>query len=106
MLGFNFRLSPVNEVEMLKKNRMYFFHVYEYHECNINLTHYIFHNHFEGEYLLPEFRHIDYIWLMKDYRVTDEYYASLMQAIKKINGVQLVTDINIDHVKNKDNLIL
>ncbi len=104
-LGYNFRLNPSIEIELRKKNRIYLFRVYQFAETNNALNHYIYHNHFDGEYLLPEFRHIDFLWLMKDDLIFDDYCNRLMQSIKNISGVQLITELNAGKIKNKSNLI-
>ncbi len=65
-LGFRFRLNPTNEIKLQRKDRRYFFHVYEFKETSNYLTHYLYNNQFDGEYLLPEFKHIDFLWLIKE----------------------------------------
>ena len=87
-LGYNFRLKVDKEIQVLKKGRNYFFPVYEHKIKNSFTEHFIYHNHFDGEYLLPEFRHIDFLWLLKDDFIADDYCDALMQTIRQIYGVQ------------------
>ncbi len=105
LLGFNFRLSTDIEVEMMKKGRRYYFSLYHYVEKNSCLHHYIYHNHCNGEYLLPEFRHMDFLWLMKDDIVDDIKCLEISASIKSITGVQLVAELTNEKIKNKENLI-
>jgi hypothetical protein len=105
-LGYNFRLDADIEIELQKKGRTYFFPVYHYHEPPDFLHQYIYHNHHDGEFLLPEFRHIDFLWLLKGEPVTDEHCYQLIQSLKTIAGVQLVAELTNEQIKNKGNLML
>ena len=106
VLAFNFRLDADIEIELQKKGRKYFFPVYHYNEPPNSLHQYIYHNHYDGEFLLPEFRHIDFLWLMKGEPVEDEQCRQLIQSVKTIPGVQLVIELTNEQVKNKGNLVL
>ncbi len=105
-LGYNFRLDADIEIELRKKGRKYFFPVYHYHEPPGFLHQYIYHNHYEGEFLLPEFRHIDFLWLMKGEFVEEEQCQQVIQSLKNITGVQLVVELTNEQIKNKGNLVL
>ncbi|MGI8950944.1 MAG: IPExxxVDY family protein [Chitinophagaceae bacterium] len=105
VLGYFFRLNPNIEIHLKKKQRDYFFPVYQYSIRNSFLTHYLYHNHFDGEYLLPEFKHMDFLWLMKGDCVDDENCNQLIQSIKKINDVQLVVELTNEKIKNKAHLV-
>ena len=59
-MGMDFRINNDIEIQLSKKKRNYFFAVYEYCEPTGSLGHYIYNNQFDGEYLLPEFRHLDF----------------------------------------------
>lgn len=102
---FNFRLNSDNEIHVKKKQRNYFFNIYESKEANSFLIHYLYHNQFDGEYLLPEFKHIDFLWLMKGDLVEDEKCNWIKETIKNLPSVQLVAELNIDQIKNKGNMI-
>jgi len=104
-LGFNFRLNPELEIFLKKKNRNYYFNIYESVTKNSFLVHYLYHNHFDGEYLLPEFKHMDFLWLMKGDLVEDEKCNWIRDAIKTINGVQLVAELTNEQIKNKGNMV-
>ena len=105
MIGFNFRLNPEIEIHLQKKGRQYFFPVYQYIVPNTDLSHYIYHNQYDGEYLLPEFKHMDFLWLIKGETVPDEECRKLIQSIKNVNDVQLVAELTNEQIKNKGNLI-
>ena len=70
-----------------------------------SLCHYIYNNQFDGEYLLPEFRHLDFLWLMKGDKVTDEMIREQTETIRGIGQVQLVVELTAEKIKNKENLI-
>jgi len=105
LLGYEFRLNPEIEVHLRKKERSYFFSVYQSAEQNSFLQHYVYHNQFDGEYLLPEFRHMDFLWLMKGDLVDDDKCNWIRQAINNISGVQLVVELTNEQIKNKGNMV-
>ena len=104
-LRFGFRNNNDIEIQLTKKRRTYFFCVYQYAEPNSSLNHYLYKNHFDGEYLLPEFRHLDFLWLMKGDSINDETMNGLINSIRTLNGVQLVTELTNEKIKNKGNLV-
>jgi hypothetical protein len=105
-MRFDFRVNNDLEIQLHKKSRSYFFNVFEFSEHNRTLKHFLYKNHYDGEYLLPEFKHLDYLWLTKDDFVSKEELAALISGIKNINGVQLVVELTNEKIKNKQHLIL
>lgn len=105
MLGYDFRLNPEIEIHLKKKNRNYFFSIYQYNEPNTSLIHYLYQNQFDGEYLLPEFKHMDFLWLMKYDYVEDEKCNWIRQSIRNLNGVQMITELTNEQIKNKGNMV-
>ncbi|MDP9230901.1 MAG: IPExxxVDY family protein [Bacteroidota bacterium] len=105
LLAMDFRNNSDIEIQLNKKNRNYFFTVYHFCEPTGSLSHYIYNNHFDGEYLLPEVRHLDFLWLMKGDVVTDESLRELINAVKTINGVQLVLELTNEKIRNKEHLV-
>ena len=87
------------------KSEIIFFAVYEFAEPTGSLCHYIYNNQFDGEYLLPEFRHLDFLWLMKGDAVTSDRLQETIDFIKTIPGVQLVVELTNEKIKNKDHLV-
>jgi hypothetical protein len=104
-LDIDFRINNEIEIQLVRKARNYFFAVYEYAEPTTCLVHYLYNNQFDGEYLLPEFKHLDFLWLLKGDTVTDERLQELMQSVKTISGVQLVVELMHDKIKNKEHLV-
>ena len=105
-LNFDFRLNADHEVQLRKKGRNYFFQVYQFYETGNEWQHYIYQNQFEGEYLLPEFKHFDFLWLMQATIIPEDYFRNLQQSIKEINEIQLITELVQEKIKHKANLIL
>ena len=103
--GLSFRINNDLEIQLNRKKRNYFFAVYEYCEPNRFLSHFVYNNQFDGEFLLPEFKHLDFLWLMKGDEVTDEALQETIQAIKTINSVQLVIELTNEKIKNKEHLV-
>ncbi len=104
-MGMDFRINNDIEIQLNKKKRTYFFSVYEYCEPTGSLAYYIYNNQFDGEYLLPEFRHLDFLWLMKGDIVTQESLQETINSIRAINGVQLVIELTNEKIKNKEHLV-
>ena len=105
ILGVDFRVNNDIEIQLKKKNRNYFFSLYEYQEPATALEHYIYNNQFDGEYLLPEFKHLDFLWLMKGDLVTDDMLKLQTENIRSISGVQLVIELTNEKIRNKEHLI-
>ncbi|HMU58836.1 MAG TPA: IPExxxVDY family protein [Chitinophagaceae bacterium] len=105
VMGLNFRQNNEIEIRLVKKKRNYFFSVYEYKEPTKFLSHYVYNNQFDGEYLLPEFKHLDFLWMMKGDAVSDEALQETIQIIKAINSVQLVVELTNEKIKNKEHLV-
>ncbi|HMT74747.1 MAG TPA: IPExxxVDY family protein [Chitinophagaceae bacterium] len=105
VMGLSFRQNNDIEIRLIKKKRNYFFSVYEYKEPTKFLSHYVYNNQFDGEYLLPEFKHLDFLWMMKGDAVSDEALQETIQIIKAINSVQLVVELTNEKIKNKEHLV-
>ncbi|NOU38650.1 MAG: IPExxxVDY family protein [Ferruginibacter sp.] len=105
ILGFNFKINHSMEIQLRKKERNYFFSIYEYVVPGCPLIHYLYNNQNDGEYLLPEFKHLDYLWLAKGEEMKKNEINTLQQSIKLLPLVQLVTEMTNDKIKNKQYLI-
>ncbi|GAB4093365.1 IPExxxVDY family protein [Flaviaesturariibacter terrae] len=104
-MGIDFRINNEIEIQLKRKNRDYFFTVFEYVQPNTSLVHYLYNNQYDGEYLLPEFRHLDFLWLFKGDPVSDNEMDTVMQTIRGIKGVQLVVEMTNEQIKNKEHLV-
>ncbi len=105
MLNFNFRINNHIEIQLNKKARKYFFPIYEYGEQSGTIKHYLYNNEDDGEYLLPEFKHLDFLWLIKDDIMHDTEINVLISSIRTIPAVQLITEMTNEKIKNKQHLI-
>lgn len=105
LFRFRFRMNNEIEIQLTKKQRKYFFPVYEYNEPNSSLVHYLYNNQDDGEYLLPEFKHLDFLWLLKGDLVENESINHMVSSIKNIYAVQLVMELTNEKIKNKGHLI-
>jgi hypothetical protein len=105
LLGVDFRINNDIEIQLTKKQRNYFFAVYEYAEQHTALMHYLYNNQFDGEYLLPEFKHLDFLWLLKGDAITETSLQHLIDSIRTIKGVQLVIELTHEKIRNKEHLV-
>ncbi len=104
-MGFEFRFNPNHEIALKRKNRTYYFSMYEGNEPNTSIQHFVYHNQFDGEYLLPELKHMDFIWWIRGEWIEDEKVNDILQTVRGIKGVQLVAELTPDQIKNKGHLI-
>jgi hypothetical protein len=104
-MSLDFRINNDIEIQLTKQQRNYFFAVYEFCEPTGSLAHYVYNNQFDGEYLLPEFKHLDFLWLMKGDEVSDESLQQTISSIRAINKVQLVVELTNEKIRNKENLV-
>lgn len=105
-LGLHFRLNTSLEIQLQKKKRNYYFSVYEYQEPGCANCHLLYNNQHDGEYLLPEFKHLDFLWLVKCDEIDKSAMSILLQSIKLIPSVQLVNEMTNEKIKHKQHLIL
>jgi len=104
-MSMDFRINHDIEIQLKRKKRDYFFTVFEYCEPTGSLAYFVYNNKFDGEYLLPEFKHFDFLLLMKGDTVSDELLQQTINSIRDINGVQLVTELTNEKIKNKEHLV-
>lgn len=105
LLTIDFRNNNDIEIQLKRKKRDYYFAIFQYCEHTTSLVHYLYNNQFDGEYLLPEFRHLDFLYLLKGDVVSEDFLQQLMDTVKKINGVQLVMELSHEKIKNKAHMI-
>lgn len=104
-LGYHFKMNHGIEIQSRKKERNYFFSIYEYPVSGCCLVHYLYNNQYDGEYLLPEFKHLDYLWLAKGEPMDKVEVQTLEQSLRLLPTVQLVTEMTDEKIKNKQFLI-
>jgi len=104
-LGYTFRLNSDFEIELRKKTRSYFFSIYEYQIPQTTIVHYLYHNQHMGEYLLPEFKHLDFLWMIKGDDISGIEVGDIQQMIKQLPVVQFVNEMTHEKIKHKQHLI-
>ncbi len=109
-LGLRFKLNNLLEIQLKKTKkgivRDYFFQVYQFNNVLTNLDHLIYHNQFNGEYLLPEYKHIDFIWMMKGDVHNNPFINTLLPRVRQLDGLQLLIDINANKLTHKEHLYI
>ncbi|MDB5202218.1 MAG: IPExxxVDY family protein [Ferruginibacter sp.] len=104
-MGFHFRINNSIEIQLRKKDRNYFFSIYEYKVPGCCMVHYLYNNQYDGEYLLPEFKHLDFLWLVAGEEMDKEELQSLQQSLKSMPSVQFVNEMTNEKIKHKQHLI-
>ena len=111
-LGFSFVNDITSEIQLQQRKkssklkRDYFFSVFRFQEKNSPVEHVLYNNRHDGRYLLPECKHIDYIWMIHGMTANDEPVQELVRLLRSLKEVQLIAELTADKVKNKKNLIL
>lgn len=105
-LRFDLRINNSLEIQLIKKSRTYFFPVYSFREPLQALEYFLYKNIFDGEYLLPEFRHLDYLLLAKGDLPTNDALQLLQQTLRQLAGVQLVVELTHEKIRNRQHLVL
>ncbi len=104
-MGYHFTINHNIEIQLTKKDRLYHFSIYEFAVKNTDMIHYLYNNEDDGEYLLPEFKHLDFLWLATGSTLAKEETTALQQTLKLLPAVQLVTELTNEKIKNKQYLI-
>lgn len=104
LLNFDFRIVPEMELSMSKKGRNYFFSMYVYSQPASSVSHFLYSNHDDGEYLLPELKHFDYLWLVRFNKVDEDEMKLFIDSLRTIPVFQMVTELSIEKIKNRENL--
>lgn len=103
---FDFRYQCGSEILVTKKGRSLRYPVFLYREPHLQLTHYIYANQCDGEYLMVQLRHFDFLWLLKGDQHEDASVGILLNELKRLEQVQVVTELASDKIKDKTQLVL
>lgn len=103
-MNIDFHTAIDLQIGMEKNRRSYSFTVYQFIHPVSQQQHFLYSNKHEGEFLLPELQHLDFIWLIRDDVFDESDFLLLQQGIRSIQGVQLVTEVQHEKIKSKDNL--
>lgn len=105
-LAFNFRSTAETTIQLKKKNRDYYFNTYTYLPPGTEMYHLLYENQHDGEYLLPEFKHLDFLWLIKECTMSNEEFSGLQMALKNIPAVQFVNEMTNEKIRHKNHLLI
>jgi len=104
-LGMDFRVCIDDDVEMKRSSRTYRFNLYHYRSEESHV-HYIYQNQYDGGFLMPEFKHLDFIWLIRMEEYQTDLLNDIMESLKTMDQIQLVVQIPEDQFKNPEHLII
>jgi hypothetical protein len=106
VFGYRFQYQHEGEIKLTAQKRHYEFPVYLCREPNLELVHLLYVNGDDGRHLLPELKHIDYLWLLKGEFSDESFIVSLIQGLRNMEQVQLVMELTNEKIKNKEHLVL
>lgn len=101
-LPFNFKRTPNQDI--LMGNDYYV--VYEYEEPINQIQHYLVASRSKTNYILPELRNIDFIWMIKGGHKVEEYVKQLPAMTKNIPIVVDCRFINHKKLSNRKVFLL
>ncbi|SFV31626.1 IPExxxVDY family protein [Thermoflavifilum thermophilum] len=105
-LNMNFRVNLDLEIAWKQNRRTYFFTVFEYLDTRLLNVHYLYNNHKQGMALLPEVKHLNYIWLIKGPYFTTNEREGLLLDLKQLPYIRMAVELSQQELKNRRNLIL
>ncbi|MDA3613219.1 IPExxxVDY family protein [Polluticaenibacter yanchengensis] len=106
-LAFDFSLNIQTAIEVMKNRRKLSYNIYECKENNFELEHIIYINKYDGEYLMPELTHFDFLWMLKgESHNKQNIIQALISYLNKLDQVSLVMELGRDKIKNKQTLVL
>ncbi len=105
-LPYDFCILPDVDLHIKKKNRDYHFPVYHSPDSQRNVDHYVYQNQDDGEYLIPQFRNLDFLWLIKGDEIDQQFVKDLIALIKPLKGLQMISELDFDGLKHKENLVI
>ncbi|CAN5435158.1 hypothetical protein BH10BAC3_BH10BAC3_07850 [soil metagenome] len=103
---YDFRYQSGSEIVVTKKSRPFRYPIFQCKEPQQELLHIIYANQYDGEYLLSELRYFDYLWLIKGEMNDDSLPGLILNELKAIGHVQLVTELSNEKIINKTQLVL
>lgn len=107
VLQIDFQTSADLQIPFEKNRRSYSFTVYEFTHNQSATDHFLYTNKNDGEPLIPELQHLDFIWLLKGpFYFNDTEFQKIQNSLRAIPGVQLVTEVPQERIKSRDNLQL
>lgn len=104
-LHYDFRVNNSVEINLTKNQRSFYFSVFEFIEPTKSAAHYFYNNHCQAECLLPELKNVDYIWLIKGDYYQAQDIKNLIEQLRHVELVQLVSLLDSRKIENKMNLI-
>ncbi len=105
-LNLNFRMNSELEAIIRKNGKRCFFQIYEYNEPLRFTFHYLYSNQYKGEFLIPELKHVDFLWLLKGTFYDEPALNTLMNDIRRLPIVQMVTPLQVSDLRSRSNLVV
>ena len=103
---YDFRYQAGSEILVKRKGRSFRYPIFQCKEPRQELQHIIYANQFDGEYLLAELKYFDYLWLIKGEQNDETLPDLILNELKNIKQVQLVTELTYEKIINKTQLVL
>lgn len=103
---YDFVYQPASDITLTKKGSKFSYPVFVCYELRFAMQHILYTNQQRGEYLLPELKHFDFIWMLKTEQPIDNLVRLLTNELKTLEKVQLALEIDRSKIINKKHLVL
>ena len=100
------RYQPDTEIILPKRSKSFLFPYYLYNEPSSELQHIVYVNKHDGEYLLPELKHFDFLWLLKTEHDKSVLLQTILAELRSMDQVQVVAELAGEKIRNKQNLVV
>ena len=104
--GYQFRTEPGAEIVKYHKQRSYHFTLHRHRHTQQRYEHFIYLNKDDGLFLMPEFNHIDFLWMIKGDWATYDLQQTVQQQLTSLPAVRMVTELSKAKIKNRDHLLV
>ncbi len=100
------RYQPDVEIVLPKRAKNFLFPYYLYQDTISDMLHLVYVNKHDGEYLLPELKHFDFLWVLKSETEKREQLQNIIASLRTMDQVQMVAELAGDKIKHKQNLVV
>ena len=102
--AFNYSFERNHEAEVQFKDIYY--SVFYYADEEKLIEHYIFANRNKTNYMIAEAKNIDFIWMMKGNIHSLFFLSQVSSLLESIQNIDYSMEINPEHLKSKQHLIV
>lgn len=105
--SIDLRRSVHCDINFTKKGRKYTYYIYKYKIPGSQISFTLYTNYSDGECLVPELKNFDYVLIIFNGEyLTKEVYANWLNSMRKLRCIQMVSELDINKIPSRENLIM